>query len=171
MRLVLSIAGLSLMAGQVTAADMAVHLQIPEMSVAEYHRPYVAFWVARPDHSVAVNLGVWYQQEANREGAGTDWLKDIRQWWRRIGRTLDLPIDGVSGATRPPGEYALEFSGTSGPLTDLAEGEYTLHVEATREVGGRELVRIPFTWAPGKSFEKTVSGTSELGTITLKLIP
>ena len=32
------------------------------------------------------------------------------------------------------------------PLQNLPQGEYHLVVEAAREVGGREILRIPFQW-------------------------
>ena len=60
------------------AADMNLTVEIPALKVAEYHRPYVAVWVDREDHSVATNLAVWYDtKKAN--GEGTKWLKDMRQ--------------------------------------------------------------------------------------------
>ena len=36
---------------------------------------------------------------------GTKWLADLRAWWRKGGRSMTLPADGVSGATRAPGQY------------------------------------------------------------------
>src|ERR1700755_1721304 len=86
------------------AADMNLTVEIPTLKVAEYHRPYVAVWIEREEHSVAANLAVWYAVK-KAEGAGTKWLKDMRQWWRRSGREQTMPIDGVSGATRPAGQH------------------------------------------------------------------
>src|SRR5690606_31442607 len=81
------------------AADLTLKLNIPRLNVAEYHKPYVAIWIERPDRSVAANLAVWYDLKLkNKEGE--KWLKDMRQWWRRTGRELEMPVDGVSGATR-----------------------------------------------------------------------
>ena len=124
-------------------------MQIPTLNVAEYHRPYVAIWVEHEDQSIAANLAVWYQTDPKKED-GTQWLKDLRQWWRRGGREQKLPIDGVTGATRPVGEHALQFNGTGKQLSALATGKYSLVVEAVREVGGRELLRVPFDW-PAKN--------------------
>ena len=47
------------------------------------------------------------------------------------GRSLDMPVDGVSSPTRGPGESLVEFSADDGPLADLPEGEYILYVEAS----------------------------------------
>jgi hypothetical protein len=44
-------------------------------------------------------------------------------------------------------------------------------VEAAREVGGRELVKVPFEWPPKSAQNQKVKGEHELGTITLDLKP
>ena len=40
----------------------------------------------------------------------------------------------------------MKFDDKQPELAKLAPGNYTLVVEAAREVGGRELLKIPFTW-------------------------
>lgn len=149
------------------AANLAVKVQVPTLNVAEYHRPYIAIWIENEDQSVAKHLAVWYQTDPKKED-GTQWLKDLRQWWRRGGREQTMPIDGVTGATRPVGEHTLKFTGAQ--LKDLKNGKYSLVVEAVREVGGRELLRVPFEW-PGQKQHGTAQGKTELGTITLDIAP
>ena len=59
--------------------------------------------IGRTNFTVAGTLAVWYDVRTktnNPEGEGTKWLKDMRQWWRRGGRDLSVPIDGVTSATR-----------------------------------------------------------------------
>lgn len=170
MRVVFSVAVTGLVSAPVLAADLNVKVTLPTLKVAEYHKPYVAVWVERPDRSVAANLAVWYDiKMKNKEGE--KWLKDMRQWWRRGGSSLSLPVDGVSGATRAPGEHELNFSEGQSPLGKLPAGNYTLVVEAAREVGGRELVSVPFTWPPRKADTQSATGKSELGAVTLELKP
>jgi hypothetical protein len=150
------------------AADLELSIEIPRLQVAEYHRPYVAAWIERPDRSVAANLAVWYDVKmADQEGE--KWLKDLRQWWRKAGRSVDLPIDGVSSATRPVGKHPVKTAGLD--LPPLADGEYALMVEAAREVGGRELIRIPFKWDGKSAVRSNAAGKSELGEVTLELRP
>lgn len=168
MRAVLTIAGLSLLTGQAMADDVAIEVGIPRLDVAEYHRPYVAIWIANPDHSVVTNLAVWYQQGETGEGKGETWLKDIRQWWRRTGRELSMPVDGVSGPTKAPGTHEIVLPSDKGVFGELKPGTYQLVVEASREVGGRELVSVPFTW-PLKGDPLSTSGERELGKVTLRL--
>jgi len=170
MRTLIPVAVTGLMVGQAQAADMAVRIEIPRLNVAEYHRPYVAVWVEGPDQKVAANLAVWYDVKLKND-EGTKWLKDMRQWWRRSGRELTMPADGISGATRPVGEHQLSFSEGKAPLGKLAEGKYELVVEAAREVGGRELLRIPFQWPPRAPEKAEARGQHELGRVALETKP
>lgn len=152
------------------AAELAIEIEIPRLDVAEYHRPYVAAWIESPDGQVAAQLSVWYDI-GMRDNEGTKWLKDLRQWWRRGGRDLDMPVDGLSAATRPVGRHPLKFDSTKPPLAGLAAGEYRLMVEASREVGGRELLQIDFQWPPAQAVELSANGERELGALRLKLRP
>ncbi|RDI27311.1 DUF2271 domain-containing protein [Pseudacidovorax intermedius] len=164
----------ALFAGPAAAAGLGVNIEIPRLSVSEYHRPYVAAWIERPDNTVATTLAVWYDVRTranNPEGEGTKWLKDLRQWWRRTGRELSVPIDGVTGATKPAGRHALAFTEGTKPLGQLAPGSYRLVVEAAREVGGREVVTVPFQWPPAKAEQAGAAGKEELGEIKLDLKP
>ncbi|WP_049623209.1 DUF2271 domain-containing protein [Frateuria defendens] len=160
-----------LLATPALAADLDVTVQIPQLDVAEYHRPYTAVWIEREDHGVAAQLALWYAQKESKEGAGTKWLPELRQWWRRGGRDLQLPVDGVSGATRPAGEQHLKFVQGKAPLGALAPGKYTLVVEAAREAGGREVVRVPFEWPTTAHRELAAQGSTELGAVKLDLAP
>lgn len=151
------------------AADLRLSIEIPRLTVAEYHRPYVAIWIEKPDQSFAGNLAVWYGIDI-RNGEGTKWLKDMRSWWRKSGRELTMPMDGLSSATRAPGTHHVVFSGARSPLKDLAPGDYQVVIEAVREVGGRELLRLPFRWPAGGA-PAAVKGSHELGAVSLELKP
>lgn len=153
-------AGLSAAAVPAVAADLAVTVEIPRIASASYHRPYVAVWIEQPDQTAVQTLAVWYDLGLpNQEGK--DWLKDIRTWWRKGGRALTLPADGVSGATRAPGRHTVTIPAAR--LRDLPAGQYSLVVEAARELGGRELVRVPFRW--GGPNTGSASGATELGAV------
>jgi hypothetical protein len=146
-----------LIAAPVSAAG-TVSVTIPRLTVAEYHRPYVAGWIEPVGGGAAKTLFVWYDIKKGGNEPGTKWLADLRTWWRKGGRSLHLPADGVSGATRPVGVHRIALP------DDIKPGQYTLFVEAARETGGREIVSTPLSvpLKPG-----TVSGKSELGAITL----
>ncbi len=173
MRVTLTIAlsGLLATAPAAYAASLDVNVEVPKLNVAEYHRPYVAVWIEDAGQKAAANLSVWYQQGSNSEGHGTKWLPDLRQWWRKSGRNLQVPVDGVTGPTRPVGKHALSFNGNQPQLRDLPAGQYTLVVEAVREVGGRELLKIPFTWPAKAAQNGSAQGSSELGAVRLSIKP
>lgn len=170
MRVKLVIGLSSVIATPAIASDVNLKIEIPRLNVAEYHRPYVAVWLEKPDNTVAANLAVWYDVK-NKNNEGTKWLKDLRQWWRRSGRSLDMPVDGLTGATRAPGTHALGFAGDKAPLAALPAGEYQLVVEAAREVGGRELLRIPLQWPPKAPQTLKAQGSHELGAISVEIKP
>ena len=152
------------------AAEMTVSVEIPRLNVAEYHRPYVALWLEKPDQSFIGNLAVWYDLKL-KDNEGTKWLKDMRQWWRKSGRELTMPVDGLSSATRAPGEHKITVALDKAPVKDLAPGDYHLVIEAAREVGGRELLRVPFRWPVTAAESPKVKGEHELGHVTIDIKP
>ena len=170
MRLTTTIALGTLLIAPTHAAEISINVEIPRINAAEYHRPYVAVWVEVEGQKSVADLAVWYQQTDGKEGHGTKWLPDMRQWWRKSGRTLKVPVDGVTGPTRPVGKHAIRFDHKHPSLAKLPAGSYTLVVEAAREVGGRELLKIPFDWK-GKPSNGSAQGKTELGKVTLAAKP
>ena len=159
--LALSAAALATISAPAMAADLTVSVEIPRLSVAAYHRPYVAVWIERPDQTAVRTLAVWY--EVSNTAEGKDWLKDMRTWWRRGGRAMTMPADGISSATKAPGRHAVTVSGAR--LSNLPAGDYVMVVEAARELGGREAVRVPFRW--GAANTGRASGSNELGAVSV----
>jgi hypothetical protein len=170
MRIRYTLAVGALVGAPALAADLNLRLEIPRLQVAEYHRPYVAVWLEGKDATFVRNLAVWYDLKLE-DNEGTKWLKDMRQWWRKSGRELEMPVDGLSGATRAPGRHQLAFTAGKPPLDALPAGDYQVVVEAAREVGGRELLKLPFTWPPAAAQAQEVQGKHELGAIALELKP
>ena len=149
------------------AADQLIcRIEIPELDVAEYHRPYIAVWIESPDRKIIRNLAVWYDDDMPKD-EGETWLKDMRQWWRRIGRRTEMPVDGVSGATKRVGTHEIKLPFHSNIIKDISEGDFTLYVEASREVGGREILSIPFKWKV--KTKQNSQGQSELGLVQLEI--
>lgn len=140
------------------ASASTVTVTIPKQDVAEYHRPYVAMWVEPVGGGAARTVALWYETKKTGKDAGTKYLADLRAWWRKGGRSMTVPADGVSGATRAPGQYSVKLP------DNLKPGQYVLNVEAARETGGRELVTLPLT-IPAPNAR--AAGKSELGAITL----
>lgn len=153
---------LILVAGAISAPATAgtLTVTIPRLTVAEYHRPYIAAWVEPTGGGPARTLAVWYDVKKKGNEPGTKWLSDLRTWWRKGGRSLNLAADGVSGVTRAPGAHRIPLP------ANLKPGAYTLYVEAARENGGRELVSVPLT-VPAKN--ASAAGQKELGAVSITL--
>lgn len=160
-----SAVALGAFAAPAVAADLNVSVTLPQQTGAAYHRPYVAVFIERPVTGASATpvrtLAVWY--EVSNVAEGKDWLKDMRSWWRALGRGMTLPADGVSSATKAPGRHTLTIPAAR--LRDLQPGAYTLVVEAARELGGRETVRVPFVW--GRANTARGTGSTELGAVTV----
>nr|WP_315495063.1 DUF2271 domain-containing protein [uncultured Rhodoferax sp.] len=160
-----------------SAASLTVELTLPgAQSGATYYRPYLAVWIENAqDQSVATTLAVWYDQRL-RNDLGKMWLRNLRTWWRKAGESMELPADGVSGATRVAGKHLLRYETTQANLAKLPAGDYNVAVEVAREQGGRELVRAPFHWH-GASVRDSLQtqtqaqGSVELGDLVVRVLP
>jgi hypothetical protein len=171
MRKTIYFAAGSLIASPAVAGEITVKFDIPRLKVAEYHKPYVAVWIEDANGKAVATLDAWYDIDKKGEDAGTKWLPDLRTWWRRAGRTLKMPANGVSGPTQGPGPQSLVFKEGAGPFKKLAPGSYKLSVEAVREVGGREVVSVPFQWPPAGTRSASAKGSKELGAVSVTLKP
>jgi len=135
-----------------------IKVTLPRLDIAEYKKPYVAGWIEPAGGGAARSLFVWYDVHKGGGEPGIKWLSELRSWWRKSGRSLKLPADGVSGATRGPGSYTIPLP------ADLTAGNYVVHIEAAREHGARELVSVPVTVPNGAV---RAAGKTELGAVSI----
>lgn len=139
-----------------------INYEIPNQSVAEYRKPYLALWISDSAGKPVKHLRLL--------GDNSRWLRELKLWWRRQGRLDDGLVDAISGATEKPASYQLEWDGRDDFGKPLAKGNYELHVEAAREHGDHELVNIPFT-LNSQRFQLQDKGKTELGKISLSFNP
>jgi len=106
-----------------------IELTLPKIDGHPYHKPFVAVWLETEDREPIETIAIWYDD--------AEWLKDLRQWWRKLGREQHVSgaIDGISGATQKPGTYLIQWQGT----VDLIEA--MINIEVVREEGGRSYHR------------------------------
>jgi len=143
------------------AEELSLSVEIPAITTEPYHRPYVAIWLETPKRKGVHTFAFWKEH--------ADWFKDLRQWWRKIGRKNVPAYDAVTGATRKPGIYKLSWQGelSSGEL--VPAGNYVLHIEAVREQGSREYLRQAITLGKKQQQNYQLQGTAELGRISISI--
>lgn len=148
---------LMVLAGSAIADSTKVSVNIPEIDANPYHKPYVAIWVETQDRQPIRTLALWVEKDT--------WFKDLRQWWRKIGRSAGDSLDSVTGATRVPGTYEITWDGRDADGKALAKGQYLIHVEASREEGGRSYQRSVIEL--GKANNIRIEADRELGEILI----
>lgn len=121
------------------AGELNLKLELPEITGGMYERPYVAVWIERADDTFVQTLSLWHMQKDKRGNSlsnGDRYLNDLRSWWKSSGSTSQMPIDGISSATRAPGQHELVFTEGKAPFNKLAPGKYQLVLEVAREIKG-----------------------------------
>lgn len=116
----------------VSAEVVKIEFQIPSFETSQYRRPFVAIWVEEKGNwRKSQTFALWFDDD--------QWLKDIRRWWRKVGR-YNKDLDGFSGATKPAGHYSIERE-----LALKSGVSYVLYLEAVREHGNRTLLKTPIS--------------------------
>ncbi len=138
-----------------SAATLSVDFSLPKFSDADYRKPYVAMWAESNGDSQ--NLSLWHLTKRKND----KWLVDIRRWWRKEGRYSDNKFDGITGATKKPGDHHVELN-----IDNLTE--FTFFIEVVREKGGRSLIRQKIN-LNDKQNHYNIAATQELGTVSIKV--
>lgn len=141
-----------------TASDLEISLQLPKISEGQYHRPYVAVWVEDSSEKSVRLIEIWREKP--------DWIKDLRRFWRKTGRSDQPLVDARTGATKGPGAYQLRWDGKDDKGAPVPNGAYQLVIEAAREHGGRQLVKQKFNW-DGSAISLNVAAGNEIGEVQL----
>lgn len=144
-----------------TAQDTHLQLsfELPRLLVSPYHRPYVAVWLETPQRKFVNTVVLWADDKR--------WHKDLRQWWRKQGRS-NMPYDGVTAATRRPGAQKVQWRGKLNDGSSLPVGEYLLNLEVVREEGGRSYVRHKIHWQ-GEPMQFELANQAEVTNIKITL--
>ncbi len=159
---ILALVTLIISATSQAESSINLQIQIPALDTSPYHRPYIAVWLESPKRQGITTLAIWYDDD--------EWLKDLRQWWRKLGRKDRSAYDSVTGATRKPGLYTFSWDGLNAQGDPIPEGEYILNIEASREAGGRDFLRQKIHWRKGLSPQTySLPGKVELGTVTVSI--
>lgn len=139
-------------------ANVDFKFQLPDIETSIYARPYVAVWVEDEKRKPVKTIQLWVGKD--------EWLKDLRSWWRKVGRYDRELVDAVTSATRPSGEYRFSWDGADDSGHRLEQGDYTLHIEVVREHGGRNYLRQKITLRDIESSYQ-IQPTEETGSISV----
>ncbi len=138
MALIAALAPLPLLAAPLPdSAKVDFEFELPKIDTSMYARPYVALWIEDEKRKPVKTIQLWVGKD--------EWLKDLRSWWRKVGRYDRELVDAMTSATRPAGQYRFVWDGTNDDGQRLEQGDYTLHVEVVREHGGRNYLRQKFS--------------------------
>jgi hypothetical protein len=132
--------------------------ELPKIETTMYARPYVAIWIEDSQRKPVKTIQLWVGKD--------EWLKDLRSWWRKVGRYDRELVDAVTSATRSAGQYRFSWDGTDDNNQRLEQGEYTLYIEAVREHGGRNQLRQKMTLTNQEAHYQ-LKPTEEIGNVTL----
>lgn len=139
-------------------AAMEIEFELPKIETSMYARPYVAVWIEDANRKPVRTIQLWVGKD--------EWLKDLRSWWRKVGRYDRDLVDAVTSATRPAGQYRFVWDGLDDGGKRVEQGDYTFYVEVVREHGGRNYLRKKLTLSE-TVFSHTLPPTEETGNIRL----
>jgi thiamine biosynthesis lipoprotein ApbE len=153
---------------EATGHEFAIEFEIAKSSQGgRYRRPYVAVWVEDKDGFPVKTLSLFLMAE----NPGPRWHRDLRRWYSSDQARLlvdDTKLIGtVSKPTRNPGNYKVAWDGRDDHGKVLADGPYTLYIEAAREHGTYQLMKHPFEIGK-KDFEVKLKPNEEIGAALIK---
>ncbi len=143
------------------AARLDVEFALPKIDSSMYARPYVAVWIENSQGKAVRTLQLWVGKD--------EWLKDLRSWWRKVGRYDRELVDAVTSATRPAGDYRFVWDGLDNDGLRVEQGDYTLYVEVVREHGGRNYLRQKIHLG-NDVFSHKITPTQETGDIRINYL-
>lgn len=141
--------------------QLDIQVELPKIETGTYHRPYVAVWIENEQQQPVRLIEAWLEKP--------DWIKDLRRFWRKLGRSEPQLVDAKTGATKGPGNYKVRWDGKDEQGKAVAAGNYVLFVEAAREQGGRNLAKQAFKW-DGSAVQIEIKASKELGKIQLSSV-
>lgn len=134
--------------------QIQLQLELPQQG-STAKRPYVSVWLSQH--------GQW-QAQLVLLGEQPRWYAELRSWWRQAGSSHNF--DQLAGATRRSGLHQFHWDARLADGRPLPAGDYTLHLEAAREGGGREQLKLPLHWPLQQPL--LLQGQRELGQIRVE---
>lgn len=138
--------------------EVQIGYEIPKIAAGNYREPYVAVWITDENKELVRVITML--------GDNAKWIPDNYVFWRRYGRKTP-GVESTARPTRAPGKYSLVWDGKDQAGKPVAQGKYTVHVEAVREHGGHSYVASELEIGTAAK-AASVPGKDELGAISLR---
>ncbi|HSK33290.1 MAG TPA: DUF2271 domain-containing protein [Propionicimonas sp.] len=122
--------------------------------------PYIAVWLEDSAGKLVRTISLWHLQNGQDR-----WLSELHRWYSVSGG-----VDTTSSATRAAGSYNLAWDLADLNGKPVANGTYTLCVEATREHGPYSLVTGDLE-VTGKAITQELPGSGELSAVAIAYAP
>ena len=90
--LIVSAAAFALASVPASADTGPATFEIPRIEASNYRKPYVAIWLEDADRKAVKMYRVLFDQSP----IGDNWLPDLKTWWRRGGRAMEMPVAGTA---------------------------------------------------------------------------
>jgi hypothetical protein len=142
--------------------ELTVHLDVARIDGYRVRRPYVAVWIEDQDKFPVRTVALWMEKPRYLNEMKA-WFKDDRL--RAMAEGSDI-TRSVSGATRPPGKYTLQWDGKDNAGKPVKAGKYTVFIEAVREHGTYQLLRQEMDFS-GVPKQVELAGGTELASASL----
>ncbi len=152
---------LKLTGGEKSGRQIDIDIELPRFNVPNYHGPYAAVWLSDEHNKLIKSLLL--------RGDNVRWLKDLRVWWRRVGRFQPDLVDAFAGATRKSKPLDVRWDGTDEQGKPVTTSQLLLNVEIAREDGVRSYLKIPLVSDALGEKAYTVDGEGEIGAISIEL--
>ncbi|MEM7217296.1 MAG: DUF2271 domain-containing protein [Pseudomonadota bacterium] len=139
------------------AQGFRLSYEVPDIDAGDYRRPYIAVWITGADRRVVTQLLL--------RGDAERWARENTRWWSAIGRSNTALFDAIARPTQRPGAYQVHWDGHDSRGTPVGDERLILHVEAAREYGDHDYVRLPLD-PMGEAIE--FPGKGEIGPLRLE---
>ncbi|MDB5440472.1 MAG: thiamine biosynthesis protein ApbE [Caulobacteraceae bacterium] len=143
-------------AGKPWPADFALNIDYTVPNINDpRHPPFVAVWISDKDGKMIRTLFHLGDHPPR-------YLNSNYVWWNAFQKATPELLGSITRPTRRPGTYTVAWDGKNDAGKLVGQGDYIVHIEASREHGGHSLQDIPIsvgtTEANGAS-----AGGGELG--------
>jgi len=161
------------------AATVQLSIELPPQG-PHSKRPYLSVWLQADPLANQHDSGAAKPQQLLLLGEQPRWYPELRSWWRAIKpllpgnaeqqqQQLQVLVDQWAGATRKAGMHRFDWIARQANGQPLAPGQYQLVVEAAREGGGREQLKLKLPWPLVAGQVLQAQGQRELGQLRLQL--